>query len=84
MSAKILKQQAKLRELLYVRPFNLCKIEEEAMKLCDMTVDLFEEKDELKEKFEDFYSQQEFEHLKNGTEFTDDEIFNFFKPYLKH
>ncbi len=83
MKTEILSQQSKLRKLLFVRPYDLIKIENEAIKLCDMTIDLFENGEDLKEKFEDFYYAKELEHLKNGTEFTTSEIFDYFKPYLK-
>ena len=83
MENTILKQQAKLRELLYVRPFDLQNIENEAIKLCDMTIDLFEERDKLKEKFEDFHADKEYEHLQNCTEFTSNEIFDFLFPQTK-
>lgn len=38
---------------------------------------------DLSEKFEDWYYEKEYEHLKNGTEFKPNEMFEFLKPYLK-
>lgn len=38
---------------------------------------------DLLDKFEDWHVEREYEHLKAGTEFKPEEVFEYFKPYIK-